>query len=136
MGIRENELEVIDEFEMFDDWMDKYNYIIDLGKHSPVIDESLKTKENLVYGCTSQVWLYYEIRDGKLFFSGDSDAFIPKGILSIILRIYSGNIAKDIADHVPVFLDRTGLLSHLTPNRANGLASIIERVKSIAKQNL
>jgi cysteine desulfuration protein SufE len=136
MGIRENELEVIDEFEMFDDWMDKYNYIIDLGKNSPGIDQNLKTKENLVFGCTSQVWLLHEIKDSRLFFYGDSDAFIPKGIVSIILRIYSGSKPIDIVEHKPVFMERTGLLSHLTPNRANGLASIIERIKTIARQNL
>ena len=136
MNIREKEQEVIEEFEMFDDWIDKYNYIIDLGKNTPGLAEEFKTKENLVFGCTSQVWVCYIIDDGKMIFSGDSDAFIPKGIVSLILRIYSGSKACDIVDHVPIFMEQTGLLSHLTPNRANGLASMIDRIKNMARQNL
>jgi cysteine desulfuration protein SufE len=136
MDIWQRENEVIEELELFDDWMDKYNHIIDIGKNSPGIAEEFKTKENMVFGCASQVWVYHEIKDGKMYFFGDSDALIPKGIVSIILRIYSGSSPEDIVEHKPVFVEQTGLLNNLTPNRSNGLASMIQRIKTLAKSKL
>ena len=132
MNIEDKERELIEEFEMFDDWMDKYNYIIDIGKNSPDLESSYRTDENLVSGCTSQVWLHHEFKNGKLYFFSDSDAFIPKGIVAIIQRIYSDNEPSEIIHHKPVFIEKTGLSNHLTPNRANGLASMIDRIKGIA----
>lgn len=136
MDILQRENEIIEELELFDDWMDKYNHIIDLGKNSPGIVEEFKTKQNLVFGCASQVWVYDEMKDGRMFFYGDSDALIPKGIVSVILRIYSGSSPEEIVKHEPVFVERTGLLGNLTPNRSNGLASMIQRIKTLAKHKL
>lgn len=136
MDIWQRENEVIEELELFDDWMDKYNHIIDIGKNSPGISDEFKTKENMVFGCASQVWVYYEMKDGRMFFFGDSDALIPKGIVTIILRIYSGSSPGEIVEHKPVFVERTGLLSNLTPNRSNGLASMIQKIKFMAKSKL
>ncbi|MGE5355713.1 MAG: SufE family protein [Deltaproteobacteria bacterium] len=132
MNISEREKEIIDEFEMFDDWMDKYNYIIDIGKNSKGIDDVHKIDENLVFGCTSQVWLFHQFKDGKLYFFCDSDAFIPKGIVTILKRIYDESEPLEIMNHMPVFMEKTGLSKHLTPNRTNGLVSMIEKIRSIA----
>jgi len=132
MKIEEKEKELIEEFEMFDDWMDKYTYIIDMGKHSCSIND-IRDEKNLVQGCNSQVWLDARYEDGKMFFRADSDALIPKGIAQMLVRIYSGNSPADIVNHNPVFVKEIGLEDHLSPNRANGLVSMINKMKNISK---
>lgn len=132
MGISEREELIIEEFDLFDDWLDKYNLIIEMGKSAPEMSNEFKTSEHQVYGCTSQVWLRHELVDGILHFYGDSDALIPKGIVAMIIKIYSGSTPKEIIEFKPIFILRTGLQSHLSPNRANGLVSMMDRIKSIA----
>ena len=119
--MKEKEEELIQEFEMFDDWMDKYNYIIELGKDLPMIDPQFKTEEFLISGCQSQVWLHPEYKDGKLYFSADSDAVITKGIVNLL-----------ILDNDLSYLDAIGLKNHLSPTRSNGLASMIKQIKLYA----
>ena len=130
--MKETEEELIQEFEMFDDWMDKYNYIIELGKDLPMIDPQFKTEEYLISGCQSQVWLHPEMRDGKLFFSADSDAIITKGIVNLLIRVLSGHTPQEILDNDLSYLDVIGLKDHLSPTRSNGLASMIKQVKLYA----
>lgn len=130
--MKEKENELIQEFEMFDDWMDKYNYIIELGKDLPMIDPQYKTEEYLISGCQSQVWLHPEMRDGKLFFSADSDAIITKGIVNLLIRVLSGHTPQEILDNDLSYLDAIGLKNHLSPTRSNGLASMIKQIKLYA----
>lgn len=130
--MKEKEEELIQEFEMFDDWMDKYNYIIELGKDLPMIDPQFKTEEFLISGCQSQVWLHPEFKDGKLFFSADSDAIITKGIVNLLIRVLSGHTPKEILDNDLSYLDTIGLKNHLSPTRSNGLASMIKQIKLYA----
>lgn len=130
--MKEKEEELIQEFEMFDDWMDKYNYIIELGKDLPMIDPQFKTEEFLISGCQSQVWLHPEYKDGKLFFSADSDAIITKGIVNLLIRVLSGHTPKEILDNDLSYLDTIGLKNHLSPTRSNGLASMIKQIKLYA----
>jgi len=130
--MKEKEEELIQEFEMFDDWMDKYNYIIELGKDLPMIDPQFKTEEFLISGCQSQVWLHPEYKDGKLFFSADSDAIITKGIVNLLIRVLSGHTPQEILDNDLSYLDAIGLKNHLSPTRSNGLASMIKQIKLYA----
>ena len=130
--MKEIEEELIQEFDMFDDWMDKYNYIIELGKELPLIDPQYKTEEFLISGCQSQVWLHPEMRDGKLFFSADSDAIITKGIVNLLIRVLSGHTPQEILDNDLSYLDVIGLKDHLSPTRSNGLASMIKQMKLYA----
>ena len=130
--MKEKEEELIQEFEMFDDWMDKYNYIIELGKDLPMIDPQFKTEEFLISGCQSQVWLHPEYKDGKLYFSADSDAIITKGIVNLLIRVLSGHTPKEILDNDLSYLDTIGLKNHLSPTRSNGLASMIKQIKLYA----
>lgn len=132
MTIREIENELIDEFGMFEDWMEKYNYIIDLGKNMPAMDNELKNEKNLVSGCQSQVWLHAELKEGLLFFHADSDAMIPKGIVSILLRVMSGHTPDTILNTELSFIDQIGLEEHLSPNRANGLMAMVSQMKKYA----
>jgi cysteine desulfuration protein SufE len=132
MRISEREKLIIEEFDLFDDWLDKYNLIIEMGKSAPKMNAKYKTSEYLIYGCTSQVWLRHELIDGKLYFYGDSDALIPKGIVAMIINIYSNSTPKEIIEFRPIFILRTGLHSHLSPNRASGLVSMIDRIKATA----
>lgn len=132
MDIREIEMELVDEFDMFEDWMEKYNYLIDLGKNLSGLAESQKTEENLVSGCQSQVWLHAELKDGLVFFYADSDALIPKGIVSILLRVLSGHSPQSILDAELKFINEIGLEEHLSPNRANGLMSMVSQMKKYA----
>ena len=132
MTIKEKEQELIEEFDLFEDWMDKYNYIIDFGKNSGDLSEEEKSESNLVRGCTSQVWLLAEMKDGKVYYRADSDALIPKGIAALLVKLYSDSSPKDIIEHDPVFIKEIGLEQHLSPNRANGLASMINKIKSFA----
>ena len=130
--MKEMEDELIQEFEMFDDWMDKYNYIIELGKDLPMIDPQFKTEEFLISGCQSQVWLHPEEKEGKLYFSADSDAIITKGIVNLLIRVLSGHTPQEILDNDLSYLDTIGLKNHLSPTRSNGLASMIKQIKLYA----
>ncbi len=133
MKIEDIENELIEDFSMFEDWMDKYNYIIGMGKEMEPLPDNLKTANTLVSGCTSQVWLNSEYKDGKLYFQADSDALIPKGIAAILVKMYSGYSAAEILNHTPKFIKEIGLEQHLSPNRANGLASMINKIKHVAQ---
>ncbi|MBQ3739938.1 MAG: SufE family protein [Bacteroidales bacterium] len=130
--MKEVEQNLIEEFELFDDWMDKYNYIIELGKELPMIDEQYKTPEFLIEGCQSQVWLHADYRDGKVFFTADSDAIITKGIVNLLIRVLSGRTPQEIIDNDLHYLDAIGLKEHLSPTRSNGLASMIKQIKLYA----
>lgn len=132
MSMQEIEQELVEEFEMFDDWMDKYNYIIELGKELPMIDPQYKTPEHLIEGCQSQVWLHADYQDGKIKFTADSDAIITKGIVNLLIRVLSGRTPQEILDNDLSYLDAIGLKEHLSPTRSNGLASMIKQVKMYA----
>lgn len=132
MTIKEIQEEIIDEFSMFDDWMERYQYIIDLGKSLPLIDAAYKLDENLIKGCQSKVWLYSELQDEKLIFTADSDAILTKGIVALLLRVYSNQKAEDILKADTDFIDQIGLKEHLSPTRANGLVSMIKQIKMYA----
>jgi len=132
MTINEAQDEIIDEFEMFDDWMEKYEYIIQLGKDLPLIDEQYRKEENLIKGCQSKVWLRSEYKEGKIFFTADSDALITKGLVSMVVRVLSGHTPKEIAEGDLYFIDKIGLKSHLSPTRSNGLLSMVKQMKMYA----
>lgn len=130
--IEELSAEVIDEFSVFGEWLDKYEYIIELGKALPVIDEKDKVDANLINGCQSRVWLSCENRDGRLWFKADSDAIITKGIISLLIRVYNGQKAAEIAASDFSFIEEIGLKENLSPTRANGLVSMIKQIKIYA----
>lgn len=132
MSIQEIQNDIVDEFTMFDDWMQRYEYIIDLGKALPLIDEQYKTEENIIKGCQSKVWLYAEENDGKIVFSADSDAILTKGIIAILIRAFSNQKATEILEANTNFIDDIGLKEHLSPTRANGLVSMIKQIKMYA----
>ncbi|MGQ7945829.1 SufE family protein [Flavobacterium sp. WC2509] len=132
MTIKEIQDEIIDEFSMFDDWMQRYEYIIDLGKNLPLIKEELKTDNNLIKGCQSKVWLQGEQNDDKIIFTADSDAILTKGIIAILIRAFSNQKASDILNADTDFIDEIGLKEHLSPTRANGLVSMIKNIKMYA----
>ena len=121
--------EIIDDFSLFDDWMQKYEYIIDLGKKLPLIDEAYKRDEYLIKGCQSQVWLRAELKNGRVYFRADSDAVITKGIIALLINVLSGQKAEDIAESDLYFIDQIGLKEHLSPTRSNGLTSMIKQMK-------
>lgn len=130
MTIQEIQEEIVDEFSMFDDWMQRYEYIIELGKTLPLIDEKFKTEDNIIKGCQSKVWLVPELKDdGKLYFTADSDAVITKGLVSLMVKVLSGHSPKEIADADLYFIDQIGLKEHLSPTRANGLLSMVKQMK-------
>ena len=132
MKIKEIQEEIVDEFSMFDDWMGRYEYIIDLGKNLPLIKEEFKTDTNLIKGCQSKVWLQGEQNDDKIVFTADSDAILTKGIIAILIRTFSNQSAADILDADMDFIDQIGLKEHLSPTRANGLVSMIKNIKMYA----
>lgn len=132
MTIQEIENQIIEEFAIFDDWMDKYEYIIELGKSVPTIDESEKVEENLIKGCQSRVWVSCRVEDGKLYFAADSDAIITKGIISLLIRVYNGQTPADILENELSFIGKIGLQENLSPTRANGLVSMIKQIKIYA----
>lgn len=132
MTINEAQDEIIEEFETFGDWMEKYEYIIQLGKELPLIDEQYRKDENLIKGCQSRVWLHSEYKDGNIYFTADSDALITKGLVSMVIRVLSGHSPKEIADADLYFVDRIGLRSHLSPTRSNGLLSMLKQMKLYA----
>ncbi|MBQ6573888.1 MAG: SufE family protein [Bacteroidales bacterium] len=132
MTIKEIEREIVDEFAIFTDWMDKYEYIIELGKGVPAIAENEKTEDNLIKGCQSRVWLSCRVEDGKLYFAADSDAIITKGIISLLIRVYNGQAPADILANEPEFIGEIGLQENLSPTRANGLVSMIKQIRIYA----
>jgi cysteine desulfuration protein SufE len=132
MSIQEKQDEIIADFEVFGDWMDKYEYIIQLGKELPLIEEAYKTEENLIKGCQSRVWLHAEYRDGRLFFTADSDAVITKGLVAMVVRVLSGHSPREIAEAEIYFIDAIGLRNHLSPTRSNGLLSMLKQIKLYA----
>ncbi|MCH2231190.1 MAG: SufE family protein [Crocinitomicaceae bacterium] len=132
MTLDEKQQEIIDEFEIYDDWMDKYEYIIELGKELPLISEDKKTDDRLIEGCQSRVWLNTELSDGKMSFSADSDAIITKGIIGLLIRVLNHEDAKTIAKTDLRFIKEIGLQEHLSPTRANGLASMVQKIKMSA----
>lgn len=124
--------EIVDEFDMFEDWMQRYEYMIELGKSLPLIDAEHKTDENIIKGCQSKVWLHADLADGKVIFTADSDAIITKGIIAILVRALSNQAPKDILDADMSFIDEIGLKEHLSPTRANGLVSMIKQLRLYA----
>ncbi len=132
MTIKEIQEEIIEEFSMFDDWMERYEYIIDLGKSLPIIDALYKLDENLINGCQSKVWLYSELENDTIKFTADSDAILTKGIVALLLRVYSGQKPTDILTAETSFIDEIGLKEHLSPTRANGLVSMVKQIKMYA----
>ncbi len=124
--------EIVEEFEMFDDWMQRYEYMIELGKSLPLIDEQYKTEENIIKGCQSKVWVHADMQDGKVVFTADSDAIITKGIIAILIRVFSNQEPQAILDANTDFIDEIGLKEHLSPTRANGLVSMIKQLKMYA----
>lgn len=134
--LQEIENEVVDEFSMFDEWLDKYEYLIELGKSLKDYPESDKIDEKLIKGCQSRVWLDYTVADGKIFFNADSDAIITKGIISLLIRIYSGRTPQEILSSDFSVVDRIGLKENLSPTRAGGLASMIEKIREVAAENI
>src|SRR5882757_2008175 len=132
MTIKEQQDEIIADFELFGDWMDKYEYIIQLGKDLPLIDPQYKVDENLIRGCQSRVWLYADYKDGKMLFTADSDAVITKGLVSLVILVLSGHSPKEIVDADLYFIDAIGLSSHLSPTRSNGLLSMVKQIKLYA----
>jgi len=132
MTIKEIQDDIIDEFSMFEDWEERYQYVIDLGKTLPLVEEQYKTEENIIKGCQSKVWLHGEYHDGKVIFTADSDAILTKGIIAILIRVFSNQSPKDILDADTSFIDEIGLKEHLSPTRANGLVSMIKQIKMYA----
>jgi cysteine desulfuration protein SufE len=132
MTIQEIQNEIVDEFSLFDDWMERYEYIIELGKSLPLIDEEYKTEDNIIKGCQSKVWVHGELKEDKIVFTADSDAILTKGIIAILIRAFSNQKAIDILEANTEFIDKIGLKEHLSPTRANGLVSMIKQIKMYA----
>jgi len=132
MTIKEVQDEIVDEFSLFDDWDERYQYVIDLGKSLPLIDEKYKVEENTIKGCQSKVWLHGEKIEDKIVFTADSDAIITKGIIAVLIRAFSNQKASDILEADTKFIDEIGLKEQLSPTRANGLVSMIKQIKMYA----
>jgi cysteine desulfuration protein SufE len=133
MTLEEKKQQVVEDFSLYEEWLDKYEYLIELGKALEPFPESQKTEENLIKGCQSRVWLSHELRGGRVYFQADSDAIITKGIISLLIGVYSGAEAGEIADDDFGFVSQIGLKDNLSPTRANGLVSMIETIKTIAR---
>ena len=131
-SIKKIQLDIIDEFAMFDDWMQRYEYIIDLGKNLPLIEEQFKIDENLIKGCQSKVWLHATENDGVVYFRADSDAILTKGVIAILIRVFSEHTPQEIIDADTDFINEIGLKEHLSPTRANGLVSMVKQIKMYA----
>ena len=132
MTINEIQDEIIEEFSGFDDWMDKYQLLIDLGTEQEPLDEKYKTEQNLIDGCQSRVWLQADLVDGKIHFSAESDALIVKGIVALLIRVLSDQTPKDILDADLYFIEQIGLKEHLSPTRSNGLLAMVKQIKMYA----
>ena len=126
---------VIDDFSMYDEWLDKYEYLIELGKNLEPFPEASKTDDNLIKGCQSRIWLDYKVEDGRIYFTADSDAIITKGIISLLISVYSGRTPQEIAHDDFGFINEIGLKENLSPTRANGLVSMIDTIKAVALEN-
>lgn len=137
MTLTEVQDQIIDEFSVFDEWLDKYDYLIDLSKELPVIDEKHRTDQYVIKGCQSRVWIDAHMADGKIYFSADSDAIITKGIIALLIRVLNGRTPQEILDCDLYFIDRIGLRENLSPTRANGLLAMIKQMKlyALAFQN-
>ncbi len=132
MTINEKADALVKEFSYYEDWMDKYNYIIELGKTLPLIDDEHKTEDYLIKGCQSQVWLNAKYDNGKVFFTADSDAIITKGIIALLLKVFSGGSPKEILNADMSFIDKIGLTEYLSPTRSNGLLEMVKQIKMYA----
>lgn len=136
MTLEEAKQSVADDFSMYDEWLDKYEYIIDLGKKLDSFPEAKKTDDRLIKGCQSRVWLDCEVKEDRLFFTADSDAIITKGIISLLISVYSGRTAEEIAGDDFSFIEQIGLKENLSPTRSNGLASMVQTIKTTAEDNV
>ena len=134
--LKEVQEEIADDFSMYDEWLDKYEYLIELGKNLASYPEEKKTDDKLIKGCQSRVWLDWSMEEGRLYFSADSDAIITKGIISLLISVYSGRTPEEIAADDFSFLGRIGLKENLSPTRANGLVSMIQTIRTAAESNL
>ena len=132
MNIEDKKEEIIEEFSFFEDWDERFQYVIDLGKELPIIEDQYKTEDNIISGCQSKVWLHATLNNGKVEFTADSDAIITKGIIAILIRVFSNQAPADILQANLDFIDQIGLKSHLSPTRANGLVSMIKQIKMYA----
>lgn len=132
MTINEVQDQIIEEFSIFDEWLDKYNYLIELSRELPPIDDKHRTEQYLIQGCQSRVWVDAELRDGKVYYSADSDAIITKGIIALLIRVMNGRTPDEILDADLYFIDRIGLRENLSPTRANGLVSMIKQMRLYA----
>ena len=132
MSIATKQADIVEEFSMFDDWMQRYEHMIDLGKSLPLIKEEFKTDNYIIKGCQSKVWVHAALEDNKLNFTAESDAIITKGIIAILIRVFSAQHPKDILSANTDFIDQIGLKEHLSPTRANGLVSMIKQIKMYA----
>jgi cysteine desulfuration protein SufE len=132
MTIDEIQNKIIEEFSIFEDWMDKYNYLIELGRDCPIINEKDKTEANLINGCQSRVWVNAELIDGKMDIKADSDAVITKGIITLLLRIFNNQTPKDVYESEVFFIEEIGLSTHLSPTRSNGLVAMVKQIKLYA----
>lgn len=132
MSINETQDEIIDEFSVFDEWLDKYEYLIELSRELPAIDEKNRNDRFLIKGCQSRVWVDAELKDGKIYYTADSDAIITKGIIALLIRVMNGRTPDEIIDSDLYFIDRIGLKENLSPTRANGLLAMIKQMKLYA----
>jgi len=132
MNIEKIQEEIVDEFSLFDDWMQRYEYLIELGKTLPKIDEQYQTDDNLIKGCQSKVWLHAELKDGLIFYTANSDAILTKGIIAVLIRVFSGQNPAAILEANMDFIDEIGLKEHLSPTRANGLVAMVKQIKIYA----
>lgn len=133
-SLEEKENEVIEEFSVFDDWMDKYQYLIELGQELDPLEESEKNEQSLISGCQSKVWIVSEVKDGRLYFRADSDAIIVKGIVAMLMKVVSGSKIDELKECDFSFVSKIGLREHLSPTRSNGVLAMIERIKATAKR--
>lgn len=136
MTLQEAENDIVEEFSIYDEWLDKYEYLIELGKSLTDYPESSKTDDKLIKGCQSRVWLDYHVEDGKIVFNADSDAIITKGIISLLIGLYSGRTAQEIYSSDFSVVDKIGLKENLSPTRANGLVSMIDKIREVAGKNI
>lgn len=132
MSLKSIQEEIVEEFSIFDDWLDKYDYLIELGNGLPTIDPALKTDDNLINGCQSKVWLDAEYRDGKIYYQADSDAIIVKGIVALLVKALNGQPPKEIIENDLYFIDKIGLKQNLSPTRSNGLLAMVKKMKLYA----
>lgn len=137
MTIAQQQQEIIEEFSFFDDWMQRYEYIIELGKSLPILDEKYKKDENIIKGCQSKVWLHADFKEDKIYYEADSDAILTKGVIALLIRVFNQHSPQEILEASTDFLDQIGLKEHLSPTRANGLVSMVKQIKlyALAFQN-